>query len=551
MSVENDSETQHEMCVRPKRPFLHFVIGLLLFMAAFGIRCYHITQPPLDFHPMRQCWSFILARAYYFENCESVPEWRRQMAQTNKQMTHIKEPPIMEHLVARAYQFAGAEQLWIPRVFSVTFWLAGGLFLYLLAREMVSMQGALISTAFYLLVPFGIFMSRSFQPEALMVMLFLGSLLAIWRYYNRPSEARLLIAAGVAALAILIKSIAVFPITAGFLFMGIAKQGLRRGLISARCLCFLLACVLLGLGYYFYMTFGPGHLQRVADTIFLPHLLLETSFWVGWLRVAGRTAGYLAVVCGLTGIVLFRNRSDRWLLIGLWVGYFIYGLLFTYTTATHDYYQVLLVPIVALSLGPIGSMIVARLCSLTRRWRWGLAVLGVLMLAGLINMGLNIRHDQFRTLNPNVKSSLEVLCNFIGLDPQYAKRINYDFKEEIMVARQIGEVVNHSTRTIFLAEAYGYPLRYYGELFGACWPRQEDLKVRKQRRLEELNIPRRFGGLMKKWSPEYFIVADLEDFEGQKELKDFLTSRFGVFAESDKYLIFDLTKEIDSGPVRD
>jgi len=91
----------------------------------------------------------------YFENCESVPEWRRQMAQTNKQMTHIKEPPIMEHLVARAYQFAGAEQLWIPRVFSVTFWLAGGLFLYLLAREMVSMQGALISTAFYLLVPFG------------------------------------------------------------------------------------------------------------------------------------------------------------------------------------------------------------------------------------------------------------------------------------------------------------------------------------------------------------------------------------------------------------
>jgi len=52
-----------------------------------------------------------------------------------------------------------------------------------------------------------------------------------------------------------------------------------------------------------------------------------------------------------------------------------------------------------------------------------------------------------------------------------------------------------------------------------------------------------FEKLTKKWSPEYFIVADLEDFDRQKDLKDFLTDRFDVIAESDKYLIFDLTKE--------
>jgi hypothetical protein len=550
--IEKPSETKLETYNTARRKLLsRFVLLFVLFMAGFGIRCYHITQPPLDFHPMRQGWSLILARAYYFENADSIPQWQRQVAQFSKQMTHIKEPPIMEHLVAWAYRFTGAEQLWIPRMFSVTFWLLGGLFLYMLTSEMISAPGALICTTFYLFAPFGIFISRSFQPEAMMVMLFIGSILMIRRYYNRPSMMRLLVAAGVAVLAILVKFIAVFPIVAAFLFVGVAKEGLHKGLLNIRCLLFLLASGLLGTGYYFYMTFGPGRLGNVADTVFLPHLLLEPSLWAGWLQVVGRIVGYPAVIAGLIGIALFKNRSDRALLIGLWAGYFVYTILFTYGTATHDYYQVLLLPIVALSLGPIGSIIVARLRHLGRAWRWGLAVLGLFVLAPVIYTGLNVRHDQFRKLDPAVKGRLEILCNFIGLNPHYIKRINYDFREEIAVWQEIGETVNHSTRTIFLAEAYGYPLRYYGQLFGAGWPRQQDLEVRKSRRLEALDVQKHFEKLTKKWSPEYFIVADIEDFERQTELRDFLANRFGVLAESDKYLIFDLTKNTDSAPVRD
>lgn len=163
----------------------------------------------------------------------------------------------------------------------------------------------------------------------------------------------------------------------------------------------------------------------------------------------------------------------------------------------------------------------------------------------VIHTGLNIRHDQFRKLDPIVKGRLEILCSFIGLNPHYLKRINYDYEEEIAVARRIGEIVNHSTWTIFLAHEYGYPLRYYGQLFGACWPRQQDLEVRKLRHLETLDVQKHFERLTKKWSPEYFIVADLEDFARQKDLRDLLTGRFGVIAESDKYLIFDLTEESD------
>ncbi|HIJ70825.1 MAG TPA: hypothetical protein HPP87_05605 [Planctomycetes bacterium] len=530
----------------PQKRFGYFVVGFSLFIAAFGLRCYRLTQPPLDFHPMRQGWSLILARAYYFEYCDSVPEWQRKVAQVNEKMTHIKEPPIMEHLTALAYRFAGAERLWIPRMFSIISWWLGGLFLFLLARKIVSTDGALVCTAFYLFAPFGVFMSRSFQPEAMMVMLFIAGVLMIRTYYYRPSMTRLLVAAGLSSLAILVKFIAVFPIMAAFIFTGVDKQGLRKGLLNIRSILFFLSSLLLGTGYYFYMTFGPGHLRHVADTIFLPQLLLELSFWTGWLQVVGRTIGYAAVIAGLLGIVLLKNRSDKALLIGLWAGYVIYALLFTYTTATHDYYQVLLLPIVALSLGPTGSIIVAHLRHLDRRWRWGIAFFALFVIATLVHTGLNVRHDQFRKLDPAVKNRLRILCNFIGLNPHNFKRINYDFEQEIAVARRIGEIVNHSTRTIFLARDYGYPLRYYGQLSGVSWPRQKDLEARKARGLGPLNVQNRFEALTKKWSPEFFIVAELEEFRLQKDLKQLLINRFGVVAETDKYLIFDLTKEIGS-----
>jgi len=96
VSIQGSCTTKCES----QKHFVHLIVLFALLIAAFGLRCYHLTQPPLDFHPMRQGWSLILARAYYFENAGSIPQWQRQVAQVNKQMTHIKEPPIMEHLVA-------------------------------------------------------------------------------------------------------------------------------------------------------------------------------------------------------------------------------------------------------------------------------------------------------------------------------------------------------------------------------------------------------------------------------------------------------------------
>ena len=42
---------------------------------------------------------------------------------------------------------------------------------------------------------------------------------------------------------------------------------------------------------------------------------------------------------------------------GLWGGYFLFGLVFTYHIHTHGYYSLQFVPIVALSLGPLWDLV--------------------------------------------------------------------------------------------------------------------------------------------------------------------------------------------------
>ena len=107
-------------------PVLWSLLVGLLFIAAFGLRLYHIDGPPMDFHPTRQYHSAVMARGYYFEASDSAPEWKRELAILNERREGIIEPPSVEVMAFLAYRAVGGEHLWIPRLLSAVFWLKGG-----------------------------------------------------------------------------------------------------------------------------------------------------------------------------------------------------------------------------------------------------------------------------------------------------------------------------------------------------------------------------------------------------------------------------------------
>ncbi len=534
-----------------QKPALRLLVIGFLFVTAFAIRLHHITMPPLDFAPIRQYQLAHIARGYYFENLESIPEWRKQIARLNmKRMGLLLEPRIIDHAVVFGYRIMGGEHLWIPRVLSSIFWIVGGVFLYLIAGKILSSSAALFSTVFYLFLPFGISASRSFQPDPFMVMLLLFSIFMILKYYERPSLSKLIIAAIVSSSAMLIKPYSIFLIFGAFISITIYRQGIRKSLINRDVLIFIFLSPLPGAVYYLSgLLTDVGFLREHTQTSFLPHLLLSPYFWKDWLAMIARVVGLIAFTGAFLGLFVIRDGLSRALLIGLWIGYFIFGLVFTYHIHTHDYYQLQFIPVVALSLGPVGALVINRLFRLFSSRR-RIAILVVFFLVLIFGISININKVQRRDYN----GYLKIFGYVMGINPQFYKFINEDFEKEVRIAKEIGEIVNHSSKTVFLTPDYGRSLAYHGELSGFSWLISGSLKEWKLKGIrapnkEELFNPRyltiKTRGKYIKYSPEYFLITDFDEFGKQPDLKDFLHTNFPIMAKSDDYLIFDLRSMSD------
>ena len=506
----------------------HFVLLLVILIVLFaigaGIRIYRLDSEPLA---RREYWSAIWARSFYYSTLDSATEWEREIAAS--QGAGVKVPLMtIEGIAYLVYHLAGGEYPWLLRVFSSLSWLAGGVLLYLLAKRVTSKDAAVLSTAFYLLVPFGVEISRRFQADSLMVAAMLCSIYVTVLYNDQPTTRRALVAGLIAALAILIRPLGLFMIFGAFVLLTIARQGIRESISDRHSWLFaILALFPTALLYtydYFYQ--NAQAVDVFKNVYFQPHLLLDSVFYTGWWRQISKTIGIASLVVALLGIFLFRSRAPRALVVGLWCGYAMLGLLFVWPFSTHDYFHLQLVPLVALCLGPVGALILAHVREARPRWLSQLfqaMALGVLIF--LLALGTS------RSLNRVIVTD------------SVAKY----YENQVRIAQDIGEELGHSSNTVFLAFDYGNRLKYYGWIDGASWPIAGDLRA--ERLFTGKPNPgaeERFHADYASRSPEYFIVIYMEGYKKQKDLREFLTQTFPMVAQTEDYLIFDLRKTIDS-----
>lgn len=489
-----------------------------LLVAGLSLRAYEIGAPAMDFQPTRQYRSALLARHLYYQYTagEATPAWKREVALANVREEGVLEPPVLEALAAIGYRIAGGERLWIPRLLSSCFWLLGALFLFRISRRLGSVESALAATAFYLFLPFGISASRAFMPDPLMVALLLASLLAVLRFQEERTTSRLLVAASSAALAILVKPVCLFLILAAFLAGEAARRGPRRAVSGRAFLTFAGVALAPGLAYYLAGVLGGGFLRSQAASSFVPQLWLQSEYWQFWLKHIHATVGFAPLMGGLAGVLLLPAGPGRGFLLGLWAGYLAFGLTFTYHIHTHDYYQLQLIPVVALSLGPLAADVAQRIVETGRAPARRLAVGGLFLLAVGLGTGLHLRR-------------LQELPDTAGL---------------IARAEEVGAAVSHSTRTLIL-DRNSQALRYYGRFAGWYWPDRGEIRANTRWWGEPpMDARARFRSLAEELSPEYFVVTDFSEFEAQEDLKNLLTTRYPVSAAGQGYLVFDLSSGV-------
>lgn len=490
------------------------LVFILLFAMALGVRLYRIGEPPQNFHATRQYRSLLIARGFYYETRSPVPQWQREVVRISLERQGILEPPILEAIVAAGYRLAGGEHLWLPQLLSSLFWLAGGFFLYRIARNITDETGALAAIALYLFLPFSAIASRSIQPDPLMVMAVLAGCWAILRAEKQPSSSRFVTAAVLSAFAFLVKPVSLFLLMGVYASLRISQHGLRRGLANRRSLLFICIVVAPTLLVYAYGTINGSFLIGVAQKMVLPRVLLTSFFWRRWINNINAVLGMSFFVAGLLGVFLVPKGKPRALVVGLWSGYVIFCLAFNYNVATHDYYHLPLIPIASLSIAPMVSLFSRFVLENNREWYWRAALLFVAL-----------------------------MVFSLGLERAMARLAAPDARKSVQAAEEIGAIVDHSTQVIYLASDYGVSLEYHGFLSGKPWPLMSDLEWERLAGVDQLGVGKRFLEWFSSESPEYFVITDFREFEQQAALQPFLEDKFSAVARTDEYIIYDLRAE--------
>jgi len=482
---------------------------VVIFIAAMVIRLYDLTDLPLDFHPNRQLFSALKARGLYYsmlpENAD-MPAWQREIAVSQWEDSTTIEPPVMEYLMAFTYRLFG-DHLWIARIYSSSFWLVGGLLLFLLAREIASTNSAVVALVFYLFLPYGIIASRSFQPDPLMVMF---AIAGVWGMYNwrvRDTWKWAILAGLFNGLAIFVKNVAVFPLL-GVALALVFERGFMTSLKDRKTWTVAILSALPAGFFLIYGTFIAGFLTQQFGLRFFPDLWKDAAFYLRWKGQLDGITGFGAVVFALLGVFLSGKRSFTALLIGLWGGYFVYGMTFSYHITTHDYYNLPVIPIVALSMMPLVAILDER----------------------LIQMNLSV----FPRLVLAMGAILITLTHMWYARVDLAK---VDYRQDADFWWSLGEVLGHTNPAIGLTPDYGARLAYWGWQDISSWYYSEDLTLRELAG-KDIDLDQRFENQIQ--GKCYFVVTQFGRFNDQRDIQQTLIDNYPVYKQTSDYLIFQL-----------
>jgi 4-amino-4-deoxy-L-arabinose transferase-like glycosyltransferase len=485
------------------------LIALLLF--GIGLRLVDLTDPPLDFHPTRQLRAAIIARGMYYEMAPSTDPVVTTKAMQLRAALESYEPQIFERLTALSYLVTGSETLWTARLFALLFWCIGGVFLFDLARRMVSWEGGLVALAYYLLLPLAVQASRSFQPDPLVTLWIILSLWTAYRWSQNRTWGWGLATGIVAGLTLLIKITALFFLAPAVTLLVLDIWGLRKVFRRWEVWAAFVFAVLIP-GSFYIAQKGQSAMNYIGFwTGSFYNLWMEPAFYVQWLKTLDRLFNLVLLVAGLAGTALFHTRGERNALLGMWLGYGVYGLYFPYQIRTHEYYSLMFVPVVALSLAPLGQLLLQVLRSRPLFWR--------IVSAAAVLVGI----------------AYPVWVTYTGL-------IGVNYSAEATAWRKMGEELPQDGQIIALTHDYGYRISYYGWRQVLIWPTTDELEMLSQRASSNNGGAEDFEQLFlaKTQGMDYFLITRFDQLEAQPSLRAYLYDHYPIMATGDGYLLFDL-----------
>lgn len=318
------------------------ILLFLIVLLAFGLRLYKINAPLLDWHSWRQADTSAVSRNFVkggfdllhprFDDLSNVASRK-----DNLLGYRFVEFPFYNFFQAASYKVLGnfSLEVW-GRLVSIFFSLGSLLFLFGIAKYFWSEQVALLAAFFWAVLPYNIYYGRVILPEPMLVFTGLGMVYffvkdKFWLSFIFTS------------VALLLK-----PFIAVYFFPLIYLAYRRR---EWRAL-FLVFSFLFLLAWRWWMGHFPEGIPASMWLLNGNNIRFKGAFfyWLFAERVGRLILGYWGLVVLGFGLAAKKVQKEGLFLLAWLIGGLFYLFIVAAGNVQHDYYQVILLPVICLYL---------------------------------------------------------------------------------------------------------------------------------------------------------------------------------------------------------
>jgi 4-amino-4-deoxy-L-arabinose transferase-like glycosyltransferase len=341
-----------------------FVLLLLILALGFLVRLYKFNGPIADWHSWRQADTSSVSRNFVsggfdllhprFDDLSNVPSG----IYDNPQGYRFVEFPFYN--VFQAGLFVTFGRLTIEewgRLVTILCSLTSAAFLYMIVKRRQGLLAGLLATFFFVFLPFNIYYSRVVLPDPLMVTFILGAIYCFDLWINESSKLKtitfFILTCLFSAGAFLIKPFA------GFFMLPMAYLAFEKfgfNLIKKWQLWILAILAILPFGAWrVWMQQYPAGIPQSWWLFNGSNIRFKGAFfqWLFAQRIGEMILGYWGLVIFGVGMI-FAQRKNYWFFVSFLISSIIYFCVVATGNVQHDYYQIPIIPSLAIFLG-IGS----------------------------------------------------------------------------------------------------------------------------------------------------------------------------------------------------
>ncbi len=356
------------------------LLGIILFIAV-AFRSYKITSPLIEFHSWRQADTAAVARNFARDGVNLLlPKYDDisplQTGIDNPSGYRMVEFPLYNAVIALCYRMAPfmSITLWGRIVSTIESLIIIGC-IYMIAKHEANRFAAIVSSVIFAGMPFFVFYTRAILPETMAIMFIMISACVV---YSKQSWQRVLISLICFGLAVLIKPTTIFyGLAIGYLLM--SNQPLRAKSIITRLILIGLAIVPFGLWRLYIQRFPEGIpasawlITSVSTGGAMYSIFFRPAFfrWIFFERLNLLILGSFSLVLVINGLLA---RTKTLLPYAFLISSAAYIFTFQGGNVQHEYYQILILPTVALFAG-LGA---AQLVKSAHDWKFQVIAYGII-----------------------------------------------------------------------------------------------------------------------------------------------------------------------------